>query len=481
MFVAEYNTLSSLAFYRCHRGFDHACSGVVNWLQINPMPCRLCLCLIVLGLLLAPGGLTLASPLRLSFVEALRQAGDKAVDPKVAAEKLAQAVARLRQAKSALLPQIEVAAGEVRQTRNLEAQGIKIPQTDPLVGPFNTSDARVALTQRLFDAVAWAKVRTDAAAVERATLSLQVSKDRSMAMVGSLYIEAQRAAQRIVVARSMLDRDQAAASLASAGYAAGIETKLAVDRARAVELASRRRLLEQRAAGKARNRELAVALGYPASQQFILPILVSPPRWRVPEPQELLADLAQHPEVAVAKSRLKQSQLGIRAVKASLFPTFTVATDYGLSGDKFFSGRSTYSYGFSINLPLFQGGLRLGQLAEANSQQRSAQIQLDDRGRTLEASARRAIDMLSSVQAARKEAKANKLAALRGVKVQRAKLVAGLGSQYDLLAARAALSIATDELNEAVAAERMAYLNLYYSLGKISNLARGVQNDARQK
>src|SRR3989449_9157680 len=102
------------------------------------------------------------APLRLSFADAVRVASGQATPVELATLRATEADARVRQARSALLPSLAISGAWVNRTFNSKSLGISFP-TPPgqpglpeLIGPFDNYDGRVRATQTLFD---WSSVR----------------------------------------------------------------------------------------------------------------------------------------------------------------------------------------------------------------------------------------------------------------------------------------------------------------------------------
>src|SRR5882672_8696192 len=113
-------------------------------------------------------------PLRLSFAEAVRRASGDAPAVALAGLRTEEAEARVRQARSALLPGFSVGAGWVNRTFNSKTLGIKFPAPPggglpTLIGPFDNVDARLRLTQTVFDLSSSARVRAARAQVRGST------------------------------------------------------------------------------------------------------------------------------------------------------------------------------------------------------------------------------------------------------------------------------------------------------------------------
>src|SRR3989475_10843136 len=118
-------------------------------------------------------------PLRLSFAEAVRQAtgSSPAVPPSVsiAGFRADAAAARVREARSGLLPNLSLSGSWANRNFNSKAQGISFPGVPTIIGPFNAYDGRVRLTQTLFDfanlgRVSAAKSQSSAAGADRSAV-----------------------------------------------------------------------------------------------------------------------------------------------------------------------------------------------------------------------------------------------------------------------------------------------------------------------
>src|SRR5712664_4029375 len=176
------------------------------------------------------------APLRLSFADAVRQAAgaSQAVPASVsiAGFRSDAAAARVRQARSGLLPNLSLAGSWANRSFNSKAQGISFPGVPTIIGPFNAYDGRVRLTQTLFDfsnlgRVSAAKSQASAAGAERSAVV-----EASAQNVALAYARAIRA-QAVVTARgadSVLARELV--GLAVAQQQAGVSASIDVTRAK---------------------------------------------------------------------------------------------------------------------------------------------------------------------------------------------------------------------------------------------------------
>jgi outer membrane protein TolC len=162
----------------------------------------------------------------LSFAQALKQAGERNASVVVSSKRVQQALARQDQARSFLKPQLSLQASQIRQTRNLAAQGIELPNQDPLVGPFNTFDARALLSFAIYDGTAFRRLKQ--AANNRTLLEREeaLARQDAMALVASLYVEAKRARDTSELARFLVLRDEKISAVVSAQRKTGLATPL---------------------------------------------------------------------------------------------------------------------------------------------------------------------------------------------------------------------------------------------------------------
>src|SRR2546430_11121440 len=123
--------------------------GILAWLGAAPH---------VLGAQ-APGA---GAPLRLSSADAVRVASSEAPAVALAGLRTDEADARVRQARSALLPSLSVGGVWANRTFNSQSLGIPFPPGLPIpnpVPPFNDYDGRVSARPTLFDWSSVARVR----------------------------------------------------------------------------------------------------------------------------------------------------------------------------------------------------------------------------------------------------------------------------------------------------------------------------------
>lgn len=117
--------------------------------------------------------------------------------------------------------------------------------------------------------------------------------------------------------------------------------------------------------------------------------------------------LVRRPDIVAALDKLRASQAGVKAARAAFFPTVGVESFAGINHGGISVDRGPYAYAsdtttgflFKLNLPLFDGGMRLKHLAMAHSEEAAAREELAQRQDEAIRQVARAHDRLTSTLA----------------------------------------------------------------------------------
>jgi len=452
-------------------------------------PRRLAILFLVCGALtvsmvlpFSPASAEETEAIHLSFQDAIRMAKERHVEAIVANERVQQAVARLGQSASVLLPQITASASQDRLTRNLKSFGIPqqtqptlpgtppAPAPNPVVGPFNSFDARFTLKQQLFDIPAIERLRA-ARKAELSNLALrQKAQQDAMALVANFYVEAERAEDAVALVRSLLERDAERLRLARTRLENGTGSELELKQAQA-GLASSQGLWDASLhEALERKLDLTSSLGLPNDRPVIF------------EDREILGELPEngkveitplvsaHPEVEAARELVKQYQLERGAELAEFLPKASGSLDYGASGAQPSDSESTYGIGARVDLPLFEGGNRFFRVREASSRLRQGKAELRDTESHVEARLLDAIEAMNAASTLVLAKDAEFAAEHKASLLAEHRLKIGTGSELEVLEAAADKALARDQMNEALAQYRMSEVNLAHAMGHVEKL-----------
>jgi outer membrane protein len=419
-----------------------------------------------------------AQPLTLQ--DAMQTAAEQNPRSIIADERVRQSMEQLNQARSYFFPTVDGISSWSRQTRNLESFGITAgagspaaaASSSPVVGPFNVFDARIRVTQKLFDLGMLRRFQAARASEEWTRLeSARISED-VIALAAILYIEASRAREAVDLSSAMLRLSRKRYSLSEERLRVGSGTPLELRQARSQLALSRalHRAALTRAA--ARLLDLKSALAISAEQPLRLTSSRTAPAAEssASSTAELLTAAEHHPDVAAADKRAQVQALVRDARKADSFPILSGAADYGLNGKDPGDSENTYAFGAEVSWPLFDAGRRGAQTAEADSQAREALIQADDtlrRSKARAITANRAVRDVRAMLAAKDEAVLYWREHLSSVDEQ---VRDGSSSELNRLEVRVELLRSEDERAEALATLDSSVIERAHALGELRSL-----------
>jgi outer membrane protein len=415
------------------------------------------------------------NPLRLNLREALRMAKERNIEVIVANERVNQAIAHITQERSGLLPQFNGSASEIRKTINLEAFGINIPNTNPLVGPFNSFDARISLTQTLFDFETIERLKSARVGKQLSFAELKKVEQDTMALVGTLYLEAERAQNSVALSRALVKQGEERLRLASSRLELGLGTPLEQTQLQAELADTRSRLTQAITESEERRLDLLAALGLSLETHLLFPKEKTPSPltgegWGEGDNDKQLNLIASHPDVEVAKKEVEQKKKEKKIVKAEYFPKIVGSADYGASGTSPEEIFGTYSYGGQLSIPIYQGGLLEGRMHEASSQIRESEARLIDMKQQTEAKILSAQEALKRAAALLKASQAQQLATQKQLSITQGRLQTGLGTPLEVIEATTQIALSQDGQYEAQATYQLAQVNLAHAMGRMESL-----------
>lgn len=409
-------------------------------------------------------------PLHLSLGDSLRMVGERHVSVLVANERVQQSLARLSQARSVMWPQITGGGVQTRQTRNLEAAGISLPSRPSLVGPFDSFDGRVKLTQALLDPSALLRLSAAKEGNRLSVVEARKTRQDAMLLVATIHLDAQRAEEALEVARAFLERDQERARLAKARLDLGIGSSLQWTQSEAELAGSQHRLQTAASESVERRLDLAAALGLPRDQKisFVAEAVVFKD---LPSTEaEALMGLPEHPDLLAARQVVQQREAEHGVESAGFLPKLSAIADYGVSGRDPSVSDATYAMGIQVSAPIFEGGLRTARMKESASRVRESQARLNDVQEQVAVGVLSAREVLSKSIALVRAAEAGVAVAAKQFALARQRLKSGIGSALEMVESRAQFIQAGDHQREAIAAHQLARVNLAHALGDMESL-----------
>ena len=390
----------------------------------------------------------------------------------LAAERRREARGQARQARAGLLPNVSGVAYQASMTENLAALGFQ-PGTFPgfdttFIGPVNNFDARLSLTQAIFDLSAIRNAQAGGAGVRVAELQEESAREQVAVAAALTYLEVLRSGRAIEAARADVELAEALLKLAQDQRSAGVATGVDVVRAQTRLAQQRVQLAQAQAAADQALLNLQRVVGLPIGGALSL---TDPLRFAVePQPSAESAvevALQRRPEVRLAEAQLRAAGYERRAVRAELFPSLVFVGDYGVSGmTPTNTALPTRRVAVRLNVPVFDGGLTKGRIEVAASRERQAELELGNVRGQVEEDVRLALSALRSRAEQVRAAEQSVTLGLRELEMARDRFKAGVGDNIEVVTAQAALSDARSAVVTALAQHNAARLNLAAALGR---------------
>lgn len=401
-----------------------------------------------------PTGTATADPVALTIGDAIA----RALRYNLGLLNAERAIDRARSAKEReladLMPGVSGRVAETRQKVNLAAfgfsfdrLGLPVPAGLPtVVGPFNTFDARVSVTQSVVDFKALNDLRAETHNAAAAEHSYRSARDLVVLVAGNAYLQAIAASARADSARAQLRTAEAlqrqAVSLKESGLIAGIDLLRAE-----VQLSTER----QRATAAENDFEkaklqLARLIGLPVGQTIALsnqlPALPTPD---LTLEQALDRAYATRQDYQAALERVKAAEASRRAIAGEALPSVRVNADFGDIGSTPGDARGTFMVSGALNIPIFQGGRTRARLAEADADIKARRAEAEDLRAGIYYDVRSAyLDLRATTEQLTVATRARELADQQLTQA-RDRFAAGIADNVQVIQAQEAVTIASEQ------------------------------------
>ncbi|MHB8838692.1 MAG: TolC family protein [Gemmatimonadaceae bacterium] len=434
------------------------------------------------ALVLLPGAAVAQSPVTLTLGGAARLAASQGGAATIARTRVAQADARVRQARSLLFPTISASAGQTQRNQNTATFGFSFrdatgkPVFDPngeIIPPVTVLDLRGRAQANLLDFSVAAKLGTVRQQVRVAEAEAAGAGDQAAALAAAMYVRAVRA--DAVLSARLADSTLAAELLTIARdqVQAGVGVALDVTRARSQLSQAHAQLIGARADRDRARLELRRITGLDAGVELVLSdsLMALPFDATLPTADEgTRIALAHRADIRAVDEQKIAAERTVAATRLERLPTLGVFGDQGVIGPSSAHLLNTYTWGVQVSVPIFDGFRREGRLQEQHAQVREA----DARRRDLEAQA--AIDvraaLLDLATAREMLAAADDRLALAQQELDqaRARFTAGVSGNADVITASLGINAARTLVVDARASYQAARVTLARAEGTVTDL-----------
>jgi outer membrane protein TolC len=370
---------------------------------------------------------------------------------------------------SALLPHVTAGPSvDVSETNLSEIgftfkfPGVTLPAS---IGPFSYFDARVNVTQSLFDWRSINNARAASQSLKSTEYTYKDARDLVVLAVGFAYLQAIADEARIETTDAQVSTAQALSDQASSQLTAG--TSPAIDALRAkVELQTR-----QQQSIQARNdfaiQKLVVArvIGLAPGQEFELTDNSLYQQFAGMTVKEALKRAyAMRSDYQAIQAEVRAAEISRKAAEAEYYPSLSFNADYGAAGAHPSTATQVLDVRGTLNIPIFQGGSVHGDILQAEAALEQSRERLDNLRAQIDSDVRAALLNLQSSEQLVAVARSNIDLAEQTLVQSRDRFSAGVTDTVEVV-----------QSQEAVAGAHEQYISSLYNFnyGKIS-LARAL-------
>lgn len=416
-------------------------------------------------------------PLSLGDVVQLAAGQNAAVD--VAHARLAQANARIRQRRADLLPNLSASAVQGGRTFNTSTLGFAfagpdgVPFFDPdgqVIGPVHTVDIRAHLSQSLFDAAAFERVRAarvaaDAVGTEADAAAEQAATSAAVAYIRLLRADAQvsaRAADSTLAAELL--------TIAQDQLRAGVGIALDVTRARAQVSQLHAQGIAARQERARASLELARILSLPPEEDVVASDSLASLSLATAGDGDVALALSQRPELRALDAQLDAAEVAAKAIRRERLPTLSAFGDNGPISGEGGSYLRTYTWGIQLSLGIFDGFRRDARLEEQAASREELEFRRRDVARQVALDVRGATTDLAAAREQLDAARERVMLAEQELAQARDRFRAGVTGNSEAITASLGLNAARTLVNDALSAWHLARIALARSEGAARTL-----------
>lgn len=406
-------------------------------------------------------------PIALTLADAVRRGLERNLGVLLEEQQVRAAEGRRWRQLSGLLPDAGAVMRESREKLNLAAMGFSgFPGIPSLIGPFGVFDARVMISQPVFDLSAIYDAREGAAALRAERHTYQDTRSLVVLVVSNLYLQILADSSRAEAAQVEWETADALYRLASDQNKAGVVPGIDVLRADVERQAARQRVIVAGNALAQRRSSLSRAIGLPAGQTFTVAgeIPYTPlPSFDVE--QSITEAYGRREDLLSAQARVDAAMLARRAAGAEHLPSVGVAADYGQIGATPSTAEGTYAVAATVRLPIFSAGRTRARTLETDAELRQRRAEVEDLRRGISDDVRNAWRDLSAADQQVQVARNGVSLAAQALAQARDRFAAGVTNNIEVIQAQEAASAARENYISSLYTHNVARAALARALG----------------
>ena len=372
---------------------------------------------------------------------------------------------RLRELQD-LLPTVTAGVNITVQQIDLAAFGLRIPNLNPILGPFQTEDARLYLTQNIVNLRSLENYVASKHNFAASKLTAQDARDLVVLTVGNAYLLCSADAARITAVEAQIAASKLSLDQATANHEAGISPRLDVLRAQVDYQNQQQSLISTTNQFEKDKIGLARVIGLPLDQKYSLVDTVPYASLDTPEANEAFQRaLKSRKDLAADAERVEGAKAGQKAAFDEQLPTLQATGDFGALGVTLGHSHDTYTATGQISAPILQIAKTRGDEQSALAQRDQLEAQLANDTQQVNADIRDAILDIQSAAKLVQAARSNVDLSDEALREAQERFRSGIADNLPVSQALATDQQANDQYIAALYQHNVAKLELARALG----------------
>jgi outer membrane protein TolC len=334
------------------------------------------------------------------------------------------------------------------------------------VGPFSYFDARVNVTQSLFDWKLINNARASKESLKSTEYSYKDARDLVVLAVGYTYLQGIANEARITTAEAQVKTAAALSEQANDQVKAG--TSPAIDALRAkVELQTRQQQLIQ-AKNNLAIQKLTIArvIGLAPGQEFELTDKSPYQAFDAISVEDALKRAyASRSDYQAAEADTRAAAFSRRAAVAGYFPSLSFSADYGAAGSHPSTATSVFDVRGTLSIPIFQGNSVHADILQADARVEQSRERLDSLRAQIDADVRTALLNIQSSAELVAVARSNIDLAEETLAQSRDRFRAGVTDTVEVVQSQEAVASANEQYISSLYNFNFAKISLARALG----------------
>jgi outer membrane protein TolC len=260
-------------------------------------------------------------------------------------------------------------------------------------------------------------------------------------------------------------------------------TKALIDAERSlVELQTAKQRLTSDKADLAKQKlALSRMIGLPLATELTLQEKLAPNPKPLPAIEQTIERaMAQRQDLKSAEAGLRAAEQALKAARAERIPNVNLSASYGIEGVTPTSGgNGTFSAGFSLNVPVWQGGRISADIEQARSAIDQRRAEYENLRGSIELDIHNAYVDLEVANEQVRVAESNRKLALDTLRQSQDRFAAGVSNSVEVVQSQEALASAESDYVSSLYSQNVAKISLARAMGEaerdISDLLKGNQ------